>query len=276
MKYISPGSWFSLEYPDSWHEFEDTESSFLFYNPDVWTGNFRISAFQGSDSHYAKDCIAYELQQTDGAEYRRVGAWECAYSVETFQEDGNRYSTHLWVTGKDSISVECSFTVRLGDDISVAERIIRSLKLRAENDSLWKDIIPVRVLEISLINEAYEWAVSVIKKQLSKDFTAGKKDIINLQAIIDSGRFGNEQSAVWKKFGIVFGAILVNEIDGMAWVTVIDGKKEFPALRFLDTDLIVYPSEIIWEEKRKNRSCSLEAVYERVISAVETVLKREK
>ncbi|MGN1219120.1 MAG: DUF3805 domain-containing protein, partial [Phocaeicola sp.] len=24
MKYISPGSWFSLEYPAGWHEFEDT------------------------------------------------------------------------------------------------------------------------------------------------------------------------------------------------------------------------------------------------------------
>ena len=31
MKYISPGGWFSLEYPMGWHEFEDTEESFLFY-----------------------------------------------------------------------------------------------------------------------------------------------------------------------------------------------------------------------------------------------------
>ena len=25
MKYISPGSWFSLEYPNDWREFEDEE-----------------------------------------------------------------------------------------------------------------------------------------------------------------------------------------------------------------------------------------------------------
>lgn len=25
MKYISPGGWFSLEYPMGWHEFEDTD-----------------------------------------------------------------------------------------------------------------------------------------------------------------------------------------------------------------------------------------------------------
>ena len=36
MKYIAPGGWFSLEYPAGWREFEDTEESFLFYDPDKW------------------------------------------------------------------------------------------------------------------------------------------------------------------------------------------------------------------------------------------------
>ena len=42
-KFISPGAWFSMNYPSDWNEFEDGEGSFLFYNPDVWSGNFRIS-----------------------------------------------------------------------------------------------------------------------------------------------------------------------------------------------------------------------------------------
>ncbi len=46
-KYISPGAWFSMVYPADWNEFEDGEGSFLFYNPNEWTGNFRISAFKG-------------------------------------------------------------------------------------------------------------------------------------------------------------------------------------------------------------------------------------
>ena len=33
MKYISPGSWFSLEYPDNWCEAEEAEDSFLFTIP---------------------------------------------------------------------------------------------------------------------------------------------------------------------------------------------------------------------------------------------------
>ena len=33
-KFISPGAWFSINYPSDWNEFEDGEGSFLFYNPD--------------------------------------------------------------------------------------------------------------------------------------------------------------------------------------------------------------------------------------------------
>ena len=58
-KFISPGAWFSMNYPSDWNEFEDGEGSFLFYNPDVWTGNFRISAFKGNAS-YGKDAIRQE------------------------------------------------------------------------------------------------------------------------------------------------------------------------------------------------------------------------
>ena len=36
-KFISPGAWFSMNYPSDWNEFEDGEGSFLFYNPDVWS-----------------------------------------------------------------------------------------------------------------------------------------------------------------------------------------------------------------------------------------------
>lgn len=45
-KFISPYGWFSINYPDSWFEFEDEEGSFLFYNPNRWTGNLRVSAFK--------------------------------------------------------------------------------------------------------------------------------------------------------------------------------------------------------------------------------------
>ncbi len=65
-KFISPGAWFSINYPSDWNEFEDGEGSFLFYNPDEWTGNFRISAFKGK-AGYGKEAIRLELKENDSA-----------------------------------------------------------------------------------------------------------------------------------------------------------------------------------------------------------------
>ena len=119
-KYISPGAWFSIEYPSDWHEFEDTEESFLFYNPDKWNGNFRISAYIGENKGYAQYCMDEELKHVDGARATTVGDWKCIYSVESFQENGAWYTTHIWITGAGAVSVECSFTVAKGESIRVA------------------------------------------------------------------------------------------------------------------------------------------------------------
>ena len=78
-KFISPGAWFSMNYPSDWNEFEDGEGSFLFYNPDVWTGNFRISAFKGNAT-YGRDAVRQELKENESASLVKVGALESAYS----------------------------------------------------------------------------------------------------------------------------------------------------------------------------------------------------
>ena len=72
-KYISPGAWFAMSYPASWNEFEDTEDSFLFYNPDEWTGNFRISAYRGGEN-YGNVCISQVLETNPAARRVQLGA----------------------------------------------------------------------------------------------------------------------------------------------------------------------------------------------------------
>lgn len=272
MKYISPGSWFALEYPDNWCEAEDAEDCFLFYNPEKWNGNFRISAYQGENRNYARDCMADELRHTPGAKPVKVGAWECVYLTEAFCEEGTDYVSHIWITGRGNMSVECSFTVRKGDSPKLGEDIVASLKVRQPDDKPWRDVIPVRVLEINTINEGYDWAVSMLKKQLSKDFTAAEADIANLQRMIDSGKFTPANRQAWENFGIAFGTILVNEMDGMNWVTVIDGKKEYPALRFADTPLMVYPVSLIWNKISRGESCELKSEYMRIRREAEAVI----
>lgn len=271
-KYISPGAWFSLEYPDNWCEFEDSEDCFLFYNPDKWTGNFRISAYRSNSSAYANECLEDELHQVRGAKKVKVGSWDCAYSSESFQENGVWYTTHIWVTGRGEISVECSFTVAKGESPKAGEAIVASLKVRNASDKPVKEVIPVRILEINQINENYDWAVSTVKKQLTKDFTGTAADLENLQKVIDSGRFNPKQRQAWESFGTAFGVILVNEMDGMEWVTVIDGQKESPALRFRDSKVMVNPISLIWDKAKSGQPCDLKAEFERIKNEVEAVM----
>lgn len=272
MKYISPGGWFSLEYPMTWREFEDTEESFLFYDPSEWTGNFRISAYKDDAEDYGSQCIAYELKENRTSSPVKVGTWECAYSMETFQEEGKWYTTHIWVTGKGNISFECSFTVPKGGDKEPAEKIIGSLQVREEGVNYPKEIIPIRIMEIGEVNSAFEWASTTVKKQLTKDFTSIEADVESIQQVMDSGRFQAQQRMAWENFGIAFGTILVNEMDGMEWVTVIDGGKEYPALQFEHSDMVLDPAALVWEKVRKGLRCDLKAEFRRIKREAEAVL----
>lgn len=271
-KFISPGAWFSLIYPSSWNEFEDAEDSFLFYNPNKWTGNFRISAYRDDrNSGYGKESVDYELKQNKNSSLVKLGEQVCAYSKEMFQEEGSYYVTHVWIIGIDNVAFECTFTVPRGNDIIEAEEIISSLKTYPKDKQI-NDIIPIRILEINIVNEAFDWASGTIKKLLKKDFTSSVEDIARIQQMVDNSNFKPQQKEVWESFGVAFGTIMENQIDGMEWVTVINGKKEIPGLRFKESELVIYPSELIWDLVRSGQPCDLNTIFEDVKLKVEKEL----
>lgn len=109
-KFISPGAWFSMVYPADWNEFEDGEGSFLFYNPNEWTGNFRISAYKGSAT-YGKEAVEQELKENTSATSVKIGPVSCAYSKEMFEEEGVYYTSHLglreWATLRLNVRLRC-------------------------------------------------------------------------------------------------------------------------------------------------------------------------
>lgn len=269
MKYISPGGWFSLEYPATWSEFEDTEETFLFYNPNQWNGNFRISAYKDTSKKYGHQCIKYELDNNPTSTLVKIGDWDCAYSAETFQEEGAWYTTHIWVTGKDDICFECTFTVSKGNERTVAEDIIRTLIARTGRESM--EIIPIRILEIGDVNAAFEWVSTTVKKTLTKDFTSQEADIEKLQKLIDSGKIQQNQRVAWENIGLAFGTILENEMDGMTWVTVIDGSKEYPALQF--GQLLYQPASLVWDKIKVKQPVNLRDEFSRIKNEVESMIR---
>lgn len=141
-KFISPGAWFSMVYPADWNEFEDGEGSFLFYNPNEWTGNFRISAYKG-DTAYGRESVKQELKENTSATLVKIGRLDCAYSKEMFEEEGTYYTSHLWIAGIDDVAFECSFTVRKGEPVAepacrgVPTTTIRSAPPKASRWPKW-------------------------------------------------------------------------------------------------------------------------------------------
>lgn len=259
-KFISPGAWFSMTYPADWSEFEDGEGSFLFYNPSEWTGNFRVSAYKGNVT-YGKDVVRQELRENSLAVPVSLGSWECAYSKEVFEEGGSYYTSHLWITGEGNTALECSFTVKKGEPMAEAEKIIASLEVRKEGVKYPAEVIPVRLSEIYQINEAYEWVDATVKELLKKDFQGVEEDIANMQQVIDKGNIGPKKKEAWLAFGIVLCVILANEVDGMEWRTLIDGNREAPVMLNIAAGEWIDPMKLVWSKVKSGAKVNLAESY---------------
>lgn len=270
-KFISPGAWFSMRYPASWSEAEDSEITFLFYDPVNWSGNFRISAYRCNDSsagvkNLGKDWMKRELQQNETAQEVKIGQYNCAYSKTMFQENNAYYVAHIWMVDAGDTAFECSFTVAKGADTKPALEMIESLEVRLPSVSYPAEVIPIRITEIAQINESYDWVVSIIKSELKKDFQVVEDDLANVQAIIDSGMLKLRQREAWLALGITICVILDNEIEGFEWMTLIDGNREAPVLKYTPTDMVVDPMKLVWSKVKAGESCNVIDAYKQIIA----------
>lgn len=271
-KFISPYGWFSMEYPDTWYEFEDEEGSFLFYNPNKWTGNLRVSAFKDDSKNYARQMMQEELQNYKNAQQKKIGSWDVILTAENFEEEGRSYSSYIYLLGHSNTVLEFSFTVSKGVAPKEAESVIASLEIRDERKHYGREVIPVRVWEIHQVDEAFDWVAKLVKKSQKKDFTGIYGDIDRLQQVVDSGVYPPGQRETWEAIGIAFGVILTNEMDGMDWVTVVDGKKEYPALQFEGTDFYFEPMKFLASKMKLEETCNLKALFEQIKSEIESKL----
>jgi len=260
-KFITPGAWFSMIYPADWAEFEDGEGSFLFYNPDRWTGNFRISAFRGNAT-YGSACVEEELRTNSHAVTVIEGKMPCAYSVESFEEDGVKYENHQWVGGLDDLAFEISFAVKQGDDVSKAREVIATIEPRKPGVKYPAEIIPVRISEIQQIDEAFDWVQSTVKEELKKDFRSEEEDIPNMQLLVESGKLNPKKRDPWIALGITLCVILSDEVEGMEWRTLIDGNREAPVLVSSDGEVTIDPLKLVWSKVKAGEPVNLVEIYQ--------------
>lgn len=265
-KFISPGAWFEMNYPTHWNEFEGDEESFLFYDPNVWNGNFRISAYRGKDAGFGKETVRRELKENTQAKPIRIGGKDCAYSMDVFEQDGRFYITHYWVVDGGVLSYDCTFTVdKENSHMEEAVQVIATLHTRNAYKVYPPEIIPVRIVEIYQINDAYDWVSRKVKEAYSIDFKGVRDDIKNLQRLIDDKRIGLKKKETWISLGLVLCVILTNETDGLEWYTLVDGNREVPVLTDGGSHRWIDPAHFLWDKAKKDIVGPLDDVYKKMM-----------
>ena len=233
-KFISPGSWFAFTYPEEWFEFSEEADCVLFYNPEKWDGNFRISAYRDASSSFG-DSMMRQALKTSGAKLSKVGRWETIYSAESFTEQLVEYITHRWTIGCGQTCVECSFTeeVQSGDAIGIVNALIASLEILQPRDSFHNQYIPVRVSEVDLIESCYATIEELGMKLFKERFREFDYNVRLMQKIAQrpelTKQLGTDAGAV---MGITLCALLTESIEGLDWNTYIHGKVEAPVLMY--------------------------------------------
>ena len=232
-KFISPGSWFAFAYPEEWFEFSEEADCFLFYNPEKWNGNFRISAYRDASSSFG-DSMMRQALKTSGARLSKVGRWETIYSTESFTEQLVEYTTHRWTIGCGQTCVECSFTEEgRGESLGTANAIIASLEILQPRDTFHNQYIPVRVSEVDLIESCYATIEELGMKLFKERFRDFDYNVRLLQKVAQrpelTKQLGDDAGAV---MGIVLCALLTESVEGLEWNTYVNGKVEAPVLMY--------------------------------------------
>ena len=216
------------------------------------------------------------MKENPTAVVSRIGKTGCVYSFETFQEGAAWYTSYFWMLDYGKICIECSFTTHKNGEKSIAEKIIQSIFVPKTKHFFKHEIIPIRILEVGEVNAAFEDVEKLVKKELSKDFTGTEKDIVKLQHLLDSPNPKYQKPEVKSNIALAFGTILVNEMDGMEWFTLIEAEKECPVLCFEDSTITIDPLALIFNKVKNNGSCDLTEEFNHIRQQVNDFLKSQK
>ena len=231
-KFISPGSWFAFTYPSEWFEFSEEADCFLFYNPEQWDGNFRISAYRDASPSFG-DTMMRQALKAPNAKLTKVGHWETIYSTESFTEQLVEYVTHRWTIGYGQTCVECSFTATTGEHLGVVNAVIASLEILQPRETFHNQYIPVRVSEVDLIESCYATIEELGMKIFKERFRDFDYNVCLLQKLAQrpelTKQLGTDAGAV---MGVVLCALLTESIEGLEWNTFVNGKVEAPVLMY--------------------------------------------
>jgi hypothetical protein len=106
-------------------------------------------------------------------------------------------------------------------------------------------VTPPKPEDISRLARLRFRAATLVTQHLGRKLSGGDAELDLLQELLDHAVLGREDTYDLQSLGVVFGMCLVDAIEGLDWAIVEDEYRRDPALRYLDTSLLLFPLTMI-------------------------------
>ncbi|HUQ04486.1 MAG TPA: DUF3806 domain-containing protein [Kofleriaceae bacterium] len=111
-------------------------------------------------------------------------------------------------------------------------------------------------------------------EHLDADLTDDDSDLDVVQELLDLGAVPPDATYDLQCLGIVFGMRVVEAMDGVDWAIVEDEFGRDPALRYLDTSLLVFPLTMIAKRVEDGEDVDVRDLFTHLLADLEQ-LKRK-
>ena len=116
-----------------------------------------------------------------------------------------------------------------------------------------------------------DWVRGHFDSPDSYDDSPGKLRVIN--TILDNNWIKSDETYKLQCLGIALGDALEQEIEDLRWVIVVDGQHRDPALRWQETEILVYPQTMISKRIEQGENVDVYALFGDTWAAIDQAVE---
>lgn len=110
-------------------------------------------------------------------------------------------------------------------------------------------------------------------EHLDEGLTEDDADLDVVQELLDLGAVPPDATYDLQCLGTVFGMRIVEAVDGIDWAIVEDEYGRDPALRYLDTSLLVYPLTMIAKRVEGGEDVDVHRLFAQLLADLERLTR---
>jgi len=111
-------------------------------------------------------------------------------------------------------------------------------------------------------------------EHLESDLSGDESDLDLIQELLDCGAIEPDATFDLQCLGTVFGMRVVEASEGIDWAIVEDQYGRDPALRYLDTSLLIFPLTMISKRVEDGEEVDVRDLYKQLLADLERLKKQ--